>query len=163
MNSELEEKLFEKYPLIFRQKDLSMKETCMCWGIECPDSWYPILDCLCWKIQLLCDEGEKEYVKYPFGKILSALFNSPKLYGRWVAKKISQVEATQVKEKFGVLRFYYSGGNNTIDELINMAEALTSSICANCGSGKNVKATVGWVTYLCEDCMNKKKNIKKEH
>lgn len=34
MNIELQEKLFEKYPKIFRQKDLSMNETCMCWGIE---------------------------------------------------------------------------------------------------------------------------------
>ena len=30
-----EKELLEKYPKIFLQYDLSMKETCMCWGFEC--------------------------------------------------------------------------------------------------------------------------------
>lgn len=101
MKSELQKKLYEKYPKIFRQKDLSMRETCMCWGIECPDSWYHIIDCLCFRIQCICDKGEKKYVKYPFGNFLSKLFKNPRLYGRWVKKRVPQVEATQVKEKFG--------------------------------------------------------------
>ncbi|MGD2071955.1 MAG: hypothetical protein PVG65_00490 [Candidatus Thorarchaeota archaeon] len=156
MKLELQQILFKKYPKIFRQKNLPMTETCMCWGIETPDSWYPILDCLCWKIQLICDKGISKYVKYPFGNFLSKLFRNPKLYGRWVTTPVKQVEATQVKEKFGTLRFYTTGSNNVIDSLIDMAEAMTSQVCAKCGSYKNVKATkVGWIVYLCEDCYPK--------
>ena len=95
MKKELEDKLFEKYPKIFRQKDLPMNETCMCWGFECGDGWYNILDILCKQIQWHIDKNLKE----------------DELEGN------VQVEATQVKEKFGGLRFYYHGGNDFINGL----------------------------------------------
>ena len=44
MTKELQEKLFNKYPKIFRQKDLSMMETCMCWGIDTDEGWFFLLD-----------------------------------------------------------------------------------------------------------------------
>ncbi|KKL04600.1 hypothetical protein LCGC14_2614420 [marine sediment metagenome] len=47
MNSKLQMKLFKKYPKIFRQRKLSMKETCMCWGISCGNGWYTLIDSLC--------------------------------------------------------------------------------------------------------------------
>jgi len=34
MKLELQNKLFEKYPNIFKNKDLPMNQTCMCWGNE---------------------------------------------------------------------------------------------------------------------------------
>ena len=37
-------------------------------------------------------------------------------------EKDGSVEATQVKEKFGTLRFYYSWGNDYTGELIHMFE-----------------------------------------
>ena len=79
MKPELQKKLYEKYPKIFRQKKLSMKETCMCWGIEAGDGWYDLIDQLCAQLQFNTDKN-----RYP------------------------QVEATQVKSKFGGLRFYYT-------------------------------------------------------
>lgn len=136
MKAELQKKLMERYPKIFRQKNLPMTQTCMCWGIECPDSWYTILDCLCWKIQDCVDNPPKSFIN-----------------GKWVGDEVKQVEAVQVKEKFGTLRFYTNSGNKVIEELISMAEALTSCTCAKCGSNDNVKCTGGWVTYLCEKCM----------
>jgi hypothetical protein len=47
MTPELQEKLHQKYPDIFIQKDLPCQQTCMCWGIGCGDGWYGILDWLC--------------------------------------------------------------------------------------------------------------------
>ena len=79
MKTELEDKLYQKYPKIFRQKDLSMKETCMCWGIECGAGWYDLINFLCFHLQFDIDKNN-----YP------------------------QVEASQVKEKYGGLCFYYS-------------------------------------------------------
>ena len=93
MNKELQDKLFEKYPKIFRQKDLSPQETCMCWGIACGDGWYDIIDTLCHQIQSYVDNN-----------------------------KISQVEALQVKSKWGTLRFYVHGGDQYVQGLISMAE-----------------------------------------
>tara|TARA_A100001515_G_scaffold91598_1_gene73033 strand:+ start:3597 stop:3986 length:390 start_codon:yes stop_codon:yes gene_type:complete len=97
MNKELQDRLFEKYPKIFRQKDLSPQETCMCWGIACGDGWYDIIDTLCHQIQNYVDDN-----------------------------KIPQVEALQVKSKWGTLRFYVYGGDQYVQGLISMAEAMTS-------------------------------------
>ena len=134
------EELMAKYPKIFRQKDLPMTQTCMCWGIECGNGWLEILDILCFHLQFNTDRN-----KYP------------------------QVEAEQVKEKFGTLRFYYSiipveGIKYTerqygvIDGLIELAESLSAYVCEKCGSNKNVSQTEGWITTLCEDCMKERNN-----
>tara|TARA_Y100000034_G_C6884403_1_gene405860 strand:+ start:175 stop:573 length:399 start_codon:yes stop_codon:yes gene_type:complete len=131
MKKELEDKLFEKYPKIFRQKDLPMNETCMCWGIECGDGWYNILDMLCKQIQWHIDKNLKE----------------DELEGN------VQVEATQVKEKFGGLRFYYHGGNDFINGLVWMAEGMSERTCERCGAPGKPDGT-SWVTTLCESCRN---------
>ena len=59
--------------------------------------------------------------------------------------------AVQVKEKFGGLRFYYSGGDEYIDGLVAMAEAMSCVTCERCGEvGKQNQK--GWIETLCYDC-----------
>ena len=67
-------------------------------------------------------------------------------------------EAVRIKEKFGGLRFYYSGGDSIIEGAIDFAEFLSYRICEKCGSTNNVTQTKGWITSLCENCM---KEVKK--
>lgn len=43
MKQELQDNLYKEFPEIFKQKNLSMKETAMCWGIECGDGWYTLI------------------------------------------------------------------------------------------------------------------------
>lgn len=127
MKKELQEKLYTKYPKIFTQKDLPLDQTSMCWGISTGDGWYWLIESLCARIQCLCDN-----------------------------QKISQVEATQVKEKFGGLRFYYSGGNDEISNIVWFAETLSTRICEECGSTKDVELTRGgWIRALCKVCKQK--------
>tara|TARA_Y100001973_G_C5198636_1_gene336036 strand:+ start:1690 stop:2034 length:345 start_codon:yes stop_codon:yes gene_type:complete len=95
MKKELQDRLFDKYPKIFRQKDLTPQETCMCWGITCGDGWYDIIDTLCHCIQNYSDHNNL------------------------------QVEACQIKSKFGGLRFYVNIHNQYISGLIAMAEAMS--------------------------------------
>lgn len=138
MKKELQDKLYQDYPKLFKQKDLSMRETCMCWGIETGDGWYSLLDKLCSLLQWDIDKNN-----YP------------------------QIEARQVKEKFGTLRFYYSyvPSEKKYDErkygvqegMISFAEYLSEYICETCGSTEGVKQTDGWVVTLCEKCMEKYK------
>jgi len=123
MKKELQDKLFEKYPLIFRQKDRPATETCMCWGICCGDGWYNIIDTLCHSIQ-------------------SHVFSTG---------GDARVEATQVKEKYGGLRFYYSGGNEYIRGLAGMAESLSCRTCEECGS-PGMQNDKGWISTLCDPC-----------
>jgi len=50
MTPSLQQSLFNKYPKLFAQRDLPMTQTCMCWGIECGDGWYGVIDRMCEKL-----------------------------------------------------------------------------------------------------------------
>jgi hypothetical protein len=51
MKQELDELLCKKYPAMMVNRDKSMRETCMCWGFECGDGWFQILNQLMGNIQ----------------------------------------------------------------------------------------------------------------
>jgi len=143
MNQELQNKLFNKYPKIFRQKDLPMQQTAMCWGITCGDGWYNIVDTLCGQIQNHLEHNMKDND----GAIV--------------------IEATQVKEKYGSLRFYYTGGDDFIRGVCWMAEGLSSCTCEECGS-PGTPNDKGWIHTLCDPCREnimeiRKKNAKELH
>ena len=113
MKKELQEKLFKKYPKIFAQKDLQPDQTSMYRGIECPDEWYHIIDMLCEEIQT--------YVDIQHEKRQDRIYLTP-------VRDFPQVEAEQVKEKFGVLRFYVNIYDEYINGLIKMAENFSSKL-----------------------------------
>ena len=139
MKQELQDKLFNKYPKIFRQKDLPMQETAMCWGICVCDGWYDLIDNLCMQIQHhinWTNIGPRENEK----------------------SELLWFEATQVKEKFGGLRFYYDGGDDFISGMVTLAESMSYHICEVCGdSGKQTEEK--WATTRCE----KHKETRKWH
>jgi len=51
MRKELDELLCARYPKIFRDRNAPANETCMCWGFDCGDGWFNIIDQLCANIQ----------------------------------------------------------------------------------------------------------------
>ncbi len=61
MKKELDEALVAKYPKIFKHRHAPMTHTAMCWGFECDDGWYNIIDALCSNIQHYVDNKRKEY------------------------------------------------------------------------------------------------------
>lgn len=132
MKEELDAQLCEKYPKIFKNRHSPMTETCMCWGFEHGDGWYNIIDQLCDNIQSYIDWKNKK------------------------GEEVAQVVADQVKEKFGTLRFYYSGGDEYIRGLVNMAEAMSGCTCDVCGK-PGTTAGPGWITTLCEEHRNERK------
>ena len=140
MTKELDEKLCAKYPKIFVNRHGDMKETLMCWGFECGDGWYWLIDNLCSHLQFNTDKN-----------------NSGGNEGR-----NPQIVAVQVKEKFGGLRFYTEGASTGQHAVISFAESLSYHICENCGSTKNVgHTTMGWIQTLCEECKGDSKSWEK--
>lgn len=131
MKQELDQKLCEKFPKIFANRYADETTTAMCWGFECRDGWYRLIDTLCDTIQGYIDQNKK--------------YNNI---------DIPQVTAVQVKEKFGTLRFYYDGGDDVIRGMVWLAENLSAEICENCGNpGELVKSS--WIQTLCNTCRNK--------
>ena len=69
------------------------------------------------------------------------------------------VQASQVKEKFGGLRFYVSNvareTSDAVFEAIDKAEAFSLETCENCGNlGKPNE--FGWIVTLCDGCRVKR-------
>lgn len=183
MKQELQQKLFDKYPKLFRQKDLSMNETCMCWGIETGDGWYSLIDSLCSHLQWNIDHNNKDYViksrilrfihpyitflgwrlKGKFGYNFRMLYS--RINSKWKriyidSERYPQIEAVQVKEKFGGLRFYTNISSNEQEAAISFAESLSYKICENCGTMQNIGQTKGWVSTLCKECAKDNKTWK---
>jgi hypothetical protein len=154
MRKELDELLCEKYPKIFRDRNAPMNQTCMCWGFNCGDGWFNIIDQLCANIQGYINNVEQrrnstikwnENVNDPDFEWVAFV----KREERPVPELVDQVVAVQVKEKFGTLRFYYHGGDDVIDGMVGMAESMSAVTCEECGNpGTDTKG--GWIRTLCE-------------
>ena len=92
------------------------------------EGWWPIIEALCANIQSHTDWWNKNHEKHPV---------------------VEQVVVTQIKEKFGGLRFYYDGGDDQIRGMVRMAEAWADKSCETCGApGK--RRDGGWIKTLCD-------------
>lgn len=183
MKKELEDRLFACYPKIFGQKDLPMTETCMCWGIDCGDGWCEIIDALCQSIQWHVDneiEHQKIMREIRTKSLLRVIFvgfrkgwhkwywwndlplrisnwnRYRKPFDKWLVDNNPQVEAVQVKEKFGGLRFYTNGYDEEVGGMIHMAEQWAVRTCEQCGEPGKQRGH-GWIYTLCDKCAEKKK------
>ena len=58
---------------------------------------------------------------------------------------------TQVKEKFGGLRFYISTYNETLEGIINKYEKLSYQTCEWCGEPGKIRNDIGWYRTLCDN------------
>lgn len=144
MNSELQNKLYEKYPNLFSNKTKSPMESCMSWGIECNNGWYELLSSMCWRISQH-EQNIEDHKKYLEQNKPEDLKNLSEYF---------PVKFDQVKEKYGGLRVYFSGGDDYIEGVIRMAEEYSYKVCEVCGNaGKPNKG--GWITTLCEICRDK--------
>lgn len=166
MRQELDKALCEKYPLIFADRHGDYVTTAMCWGFECGDGWYNLINTLCGAIQTHIDQRAKdiEYrtkmndlvAEYMYGNrepLEKYAGNNTSTYVkaglREVPPAVPQVVAVQVKEKYGGLRFYYSGGDEIIDAYLRFAEYLSERTCDVCGApGK--QRDDGWIVTRCD-------------
>ena len=187
MKQELDKLLCEKYPKMMVNRNKNMQETCMCWGFECGDGWFNILNQLMGNIQHHIDWKEKQRagaIKYNematqakagnfdlFEEDMKDLTNDEykeKRLGEIVAgdfrevpESIPQVTLDQVKEKFGTLRFYYQGGDDVIDGMVRMAESMTEVTCEECGNVGERRGG-GWIHTFCNPCEGKRELARKK-
>jgi hypothetical protein len=183
MSPELDQELCKKYPKIFANRYADMRTTAMCWGFECGDGWYEILNNACSLIQGHIDWSRKQRANaMKFNRALKKALDGNKeplikyhsyrgVANEWtlqhveedivkstfreVGKAVPQVVATQVKEKFGTLRFYTSGGDDYTRGVEAMAEAMSGVTCETCGK-PGTTGGGGWITTLCEEHRNKR-------
>ena len=135
--------LYEKYPDLFQNKDKTPQQSPMSIGVECGFGWYEIISNVCWMIKQHEDNKRwnKEYLEKNDPERLASL---PEYF---------PVKFDQVKEKYGGLRMYFSGGDDYVEGLISMAEAISYKICEECGN-KGEPNKGGWISVRCETHRN---------
>lgn len=132
------ETLYNKYLLLFDGIHKSPMETPMAFGIECNLGWYDLIDSVCWEIKQHEDNISRQT--------------------KWKQEKDSSyisdyhpVRFDQIKEKYGGLRLYYSGGDDFVAGVVHLAESMSYKICENCGN-KGQPNQTGWISTLCDGC-----------
>jgi hypothetical protein len=129
MDKELELELVKKYPKILRDYKGDMMQTCMAWGMEFDDGWEKLIDKCLHKLQYFCDLASKE--------------------GEPV-----QVIATQMKEKYGTLSFYFTGEGgkiedwDIIDDIVEHTERMSAQVCEVSGKHGDLCSKGGWYKTL---------------
>lgn len=164
MKKEYTEKLCKDYPEIFQldPPQTTVHTPFHLFEFECDNGWYPLINSLCKnlmnkanqlrrKIQYFEKQFEKqdsEWSEWQKDHYTQEKYEQLKLDLKHELEQIPR--ATQVKEKFGSLSFYYSGGNQQHTGMIDFAEQLSYTICEKCGSMFAQTYTIGWHRTLCD-------------
>lgn len=91
-------------------------------GFACAEGWYELIDSLCDEIMQFCKR---------FGKV-------PPI-------------ASQVKEKYGSLRFYIWSASEEVFDIIDKYELRSQFTCEICGKAGKIRRTGGWYSCECEE------------
>jgi len=92
-------------------------------ALDIDDGWHDLIDQLCAELQALADDGHH------------------------------QVRATQVKQKWGALRFYVDRATDEQWALIEAAEEASQQTCERCGCRQASQVMDGgWMVVRCADC-----------
>lgn len=126
MNTKLTDFLNETFPNLYRGP---MKKGM--W-FEHDDGWFSIIYDLSYKL-------EKEIVKMPQED-----------------RDLGFGSASQVKEKFGTLRFYMSSETDEMSKFIQEAENKSGITCEKCGDKGHLRSD-GWMKTLCDKCNEERK------
>lgn len=109
MNETNTQKLYEAFPSLYRGRNLPPSESSMSWGFECGDGWFDLI----WNLSKAIEDNAKGEGLTPGS-------------ADWP-------EATQVKNKFGSLRFHFR--NNTDATRALREHALEASTHISDGTG----------------------------
>lgn len=175
MTPAIEHKLIKRFPMIFADVYADMTRTNMCWGIACGDGWYDILYVTCLGIE---EEYNKIYPWYKKLYHRAAYYFIPrwnrlidkqpewmmktKYWGpsgeeknpykvkRFYLHMPSWAKASQVKEKYGTLRFYLTFGTDKMHDYTDLAEKMSETTCESCGKYGELRGK-WWLYTSCEE------------
>lgn len=154
MRKELDEELVAKYPELYKNRNAPMTETLMCWGFECGDGWYNIIDTLSMALTLKHQKA-KENVAFWTERLGKEVWRGKIGTVEDIDKAKKELEespcpiAVQVKEKFGTLRFYVDRASEKHYNYIEFAEMMSGRTCEVCGD-KGMTYPIGWHRTLCD-------------
>lgn len=135
MNKRLEKALQDEFPNLYKDLYGPMDKTPMYWGFTCGEGWFVLIWQLSRKLEDMINKWIEEHPDDP---------NIPR--------------AAQVKEKFGLLRYYMDYGTDKMYNVIHEYENASGEVCEECGMPGRLIKGVWWRT-ICHRCES---NMKKE-
>ena len=163
MNRHYDRYLVKKYEPLYKDRYSDPRSTAMCWGFEVGDGWFNIINQLSYKLcaEWLWAKDRYERIRDREGLTLfggqekqgnniitSEMIEDARIRMEEEYKKVPV--ATQVKEKYGTLRFYIYGGTDAHLAYIDMACAMSSVTCEVCGN-KGKSNQYGWIVTRCRE------------
>lgn len=141
MKKELESKLFENYPLLYRDRQRGPRTSLMYFGFAFSNGWYDIVNELSAKI-------EKEIIR---------------LRDEENVAEDKLPTAFQAKEKFSSLSFYMqnASGNKVITEAIRETAKKSATTCEYCGKPGELRKG-RWLKTRCDTCEEEKVRAENE-
>lgn len=112
-------------------------------GFAIAEGWYPIIESLVSEIDHHTEWRRKMRAR-DLKKIRAGETDVR------ITPKVNWITVEQIKEKFGGLRFYYSGGDDEISGMVTMAERWASHTCETCGN-LGERRSGGWIRTLCNE------------
>jgi hypothetical protein len=126
MKEELDEALCKDFPHVFADRRKDMKETAMCWGFP-GTGWEPLIREAAAKLEpLIIAEIKKNPEAWDYGYLTTS----------------------QIKEKYGTLRWYFTACTDEMQDIIDLAEAKSCVTCETCGKEGKLRGS-GWFYTAC--------------
>lgn len=124
MDPKLDKQLCEEFPILYADRYKPIYESAMGFGFCIGNGWFKLI--------------------YDLSKDLSVLIN------KLSEEQKELYRAAQVKEKFGVLRYYMANETPEMTKLIMAAECKSAKICEKCGDeGLTRYNPANWLKTLC--------------
>lgn len=154
MNDKLENEIYQIDPVFFRQKDLGMTQTCMCWGIECGDGWFEPIREFVQKVRLLNVLLEPLNMCVVASQIKSKWADFTCYWNMDVLDEGKDVELSESQQATVDL------SHSIMDDIVRGCEEKCAHTCEICGKhsiwNDEVYACGSWLTVKCLDCAQKK-------
>jgi hypothetical protein len=124
MSPEKEKELIDIYPDLFDEKFFCF---------ECHDGWFELLKKLITQIKQFCESPQ---------------FENPLT----IDDKPLELKVTQIKEKYGTLRFYTNYFNSFIETVVEEACHSSKTTCEVCGNPGTLTRKNFYWSVRCKDC-----------
>lgn len=169
MKKELDDALCRDFPILYADRHGNPAQTSMYWGFCVGDGWESLIRDLSAKLEKLIEQMSDVVCKCGHDKEQFHLYGNCSFDFRdddetdtkdsfCLCKeyKSNRPMASQVKEKFGTLRFYMTTSTLEMGKLIDEAEELSAKTCEECGKPGNLRKKHYWVYTACDECDIKK-------
>ena len=148
MNEANIKRLKRRFPFLYRRT----------WDFGCGDGWFNLIWDLSLQIERRLDISEfgklkervLDWLSFQWKRILIMLFGYHYniVYRLWWDRRRG-FAVEQIKEKFGVLNYNVSGGDEQIFDLTMRAMDLSSTICETCGRPGRTMRHADWIYTAC--------------